>query len=191
MGFFKTNKNVISYEEKSFVPFASIVEAWVKQNDQFPFKGIASKDSVIMIPIVDGKICMITEERPLFCEGKLAAFPAGKIEDGQSPSTAAIAELEQEAGLICKDLKFLGKQMPFLHICDEEVYFFVAICERGAKQQLEAGEFIDSKLQFMEKEEFKKRLLLQQQTEEPILPDAPMDGVSLIAANRAVVMGML
>ena len=86
------NKNEWTKAE-DWLPFAQMVS--VKFEDvPFAMKGISSLNSVMVMPLkkVKGRlhVGIMKEKRPLFQEGWLAAFPAGKIEDNQSPEEAAI-----------------------------------------------------------------------------------------------------
>ena len=161
----------------------------------FAMKGIHSKNSVIVIPFRKvGKtyeIGIIKEERLLFHAGWLSAFPAGKIEDEQSPEEAAQLELWQEGGLQPDKLIFIGSDMPFLHICDETVYSFVALVEEGQdKQSLEEGEMISSEITWMNWQDFQSAIKEQQRGGKAILPGAPMWGVSQIVANKMLALGV-
>jgi len=178
---------------ESWLPFAQLVTTSF-DNVSFPMKGIWSKDSVMVVPFryVNGEryVGIIKEKRPLFCGDQwLTAFPAGKIEDNQTPEEAAKLESIQEGGIIIKNLKLIGVDMPFLHICSEKVYLFIAELERENKQQhLEEGEWISDKLTWMPWNTFKIRIRFQQYMGTPLLEDAPMIGVSLSSANKLLVM---
>lgn len=187
-----TNNGVTTQE---WLPFAQMVSVQFP-DVSFPFKGIHSQDSVMVVPFkkIDGRnyIGTIKERRPLFHEGWLTAFPAGKIESTQTPEEAAQLEALQEAGLKILDLHLLGVDMPFLHLCDEKVYSFVAyVNDEQVSTSLEDGEWISDKITWTDWNSFKSSIRLQQHLGSALFPvqdEAPMLGVSLTVANKLIVM---
>ena len=177
---------------KKWLPFADCVE--VERDDlSYKLKGVNSQNSVMVVPVryVNGvkEVGIIKEQRPLFCGDLwLAAFPAGKINDDQTAEDAARLESLQEGGIVIKNLNFIGFDMPFLHLCNEQVFLFTAELERESEQQLEEGEWIDGKLNWIPWEEFKERVIQQQIDDTPVLEDAPMWGVSLSSANKLIAL---
>lgn len=188
-----TSSHATKTTTENWLPFAKLVTVEM-DNVPFPMKGIHSKNSVMVVPFryVNGvkEVGVIKEQRPLLCGDLwLAAFPAGKIEDDQTAEDAARLESLQEGGIVIKNLNFVGYDMPFLHIIDEQVFLFTAELERESEQQLEEGEWISKKLNWIPWKEFKKRILRQQKDGTPLLEDAPMWGVSLSSANKLIAMG--
>ena len=190
-----TSKHAIKTEVENWLPFAQHITVEF-DNLSFKMKGIWSKDSVMVVPfkLINGirHVGIIKEQRPLFCGDKwLAGFPAGKIEDEQTPEEAAKIETLQEAGLTIKKIIFVGEDIPFPHICSEHIFMFVAeVEERENLQQLEAGEWIDSKIIWMPWNEFKFRIICQQKHGTPVLKDTPMVGMSLNIANKILTIGI-
>lgn len=83
--FFLNNKNIISRER--------IV------------KGNKDGSAVIIIPVTeDNQILTVIEPRVFTKEKVLVGFPAGYIEDGETPVCAAKRELEEETGYISDNL---------------------------------------------------------------------------------------
>lgn len=186
------NDNEGVEEIRDWLPFAKLVTVSFP-GIPFPYKGVHSQDSVIVIPFrrvgLTYQVGIIKEKRPLFHAGWLSAFPAGKIEDGQSPEEAARLESLQEAGMKLKELFLLGSDMPFLHICDETVYTFIALVdETGKKQTLEKGEMILSEMSWMNWNDFRCAILEQQLSDLPLLDNSPMDGMSRMAANKMLAL---
>lgn len=187
------SKHTTNVTVNEWLSFADLVE--VERDDlSYTLKGVSSVDSVMVVPVryVNGvkEVGILKEQRPLFCGDKwLAAFPAGKVEKGQNVISAAHLESLQEAGLILSHLKYIGVDMPFLHICSEKVHLLEGEMASETEQQLEEGEFIDGKLTWMPWEEFKAKVIRQQKDGTPLLENAPMMGVSLISANKLIAMG--
>lgn len=187
------SKHATKVDTENWLPFAQLVTVGM-DNVPFDMKGVHSKNSVMVVPfrVLNGEryVGIIKEQRPLFCGDQwLSAFPAGKIEDDQTPEDAARLESLQEGGIVIKNLNSFRNDMPFLHICDEQVFLFTAELERESKQQLEEGEWISKKLTWIPWEEFKERIRRQQIDGTPLLEDAPMMGVSLSSANKLIVLG--
>ena len=178
----------IKVKIKDWFPYAQLVSV------QFPefnhkMNGIHSYNSVMVLPFKCIEevfyIGILKEKRPLFVKGWLSAFPAGKIENNQTSIEAAHAEALQEAGLTLYSPKLIGVEMPFLHICDEKIYIFVAnVKDENHSQKLEDGEVISSEITWMPWNEFTDKIRKQNIDGEPLQENAPMLGVSLIAVNK-------
>lgn len=68
----------------------------------------------------DGRIVMIRQYRPgEDCE--ILEIPAGGINPGEEPRTAAIREMTEETGAVCADVKHLIDVMPSPAYNDEKV----------------------------------------------------------------------
>ena len=184
-----------SSKSTSWLPFADLVEARFP-GLSFNYKGVNSNDSVMVVPFrlvnKNWEIGILIEKRPLFCKGWLSAFPAGKVNSGQSPEEAAKLETMQESG---KEIRAIGTvgfepDMPFLHLCNERIHLFVAeITEKQLDLSLEEGEFIsDEGLIWIPWEDFKLAIRKQQLWGIPLLPGAPMKGVSLTVANKLLAL---
>ena len=68
-------------------------------------KGNRDGSAAIIIPVTEeGEILTVIEPRVFTKEGVLIGFPAGYIEEGEEPVTAAKRELEEETGYISDNL---------------------------------------------------------------------------------------
>ncbi len=61
-------------------------------------------DVALAIPILDGKLLVARRAAGSPLEGAWE-FPGGKVEPGEEPATAAGRELEEETGLVARDLE--------------------------------------------------------------------------------------
>ena len=80
--------------------------------------------SVVLIPIEDdGRVVIVRQYRaPL--DRELWEFPAGRLNDGESPEEAARRECEEEIGYVPRRLERLRSLFPAPGFCDEELIFF-------------------------------------------------------------------
>ncbi len=97
----------------------------------------------MIIPITDqGKLVMLHQfryaVRRIFIE-----FPAGKIDAGESALQAARRELEEETGLVAKELKHLTTIHPVIGYSDEKIEIYLATHLTESQQHLEEEEFLD------------------------------------------------
>lgn len=88
-----------------------------------------------VVPVFeDGSIMLLKQfrypPRKIFLE-----IPAGKIDDGETPRTTALRELQEESGLTCRNLEQVGSMFPAIGYADEEIFVFAGwdIDESGKK----------------------------------------------------------
>ena len=70
-------------------------------------------------------------------------IPAGKLDKGEDIKKAALRELQEETGLIAKDLIKIGAMYNSVGYSDEVIHFFVAKEFEKSTRSLDDGEFID------------------------------------------------
>jgi ADP-ribose pyrophosphatase len=82
--------------------------------------------SIVLIPVEDdGRVIIVKQYRaPL--DREMWEFPAGRLNDGESPEEAARRECEEEIGYVPHRLERLGALYPAPGFCDEELIFFRA-----------------------------------------------------------------
>src|SRR5262249_30146035 len=102
-------------------------------------------DIAMVIPqLPDGRYGLVAQYRPGAHEITLE-FPAGRIESSQTPVEAACRELEEETGLVAKDVKSLGTFFPSPTKDTARVYGFVAPgCQPGGHIKFDDTESITS-----------------------------------------------
>jgi len=86
---------------------------------------IKHSGAVAVIPITkDNKIVLVEQYRkPL--EKPLVEIPAGKLEIGEEPETAAIRELEEETGYTANNLSLITSFYSSPGFADEIVYIYI------------------------------------------------------------------
>lgn len=78
-----------------------------------------------------------------YATGKeLIEIPAGKLEKGEEPFTAARRELGEEAGLTAKTYRELGSIIPTCGYCNEVIYLYAARELSMVAQHLDEDEFV-------------------------------------------------
>jgi len=74
-----------------------------------PYYRINSPDGVIILAVTEkGEIILVKQFRPAINRYTLE-FPSGAINESESPREAAVRELYEETGFVCKTLNHLGK----------------------------------------------------------------------------------
>jgi ADP-ribose diphosphatase len=80
--------------------------------------------SVVLIPIeADGRVVIIRQYRAPV-DRELWEFPAGRVDEGESPEDAARRECEEEIGRVPARVERLGAFYPTPGYCDELLIFF-------------------------------------------------------------------
>lgn len=79
----------------------------------------------VVIPLYKGNFVFVRQFRPTV-EDFLLEFPAGRIENGETPIVCARRELEEETGLIPLNLKFIFEIYPSPGFVEEKLYMFFA-----------------------------------------------------------------
>jgi len=89
----------------------------------------------------DGQVTLVRQFRYAFGQ-ELLEIPAGKLEPGEEPKTAAIRELEEECGLVAGAVTDLGCIYPSVGYDDEIIYLYLARDLRPTEARPDAGEFV-------------------------------------------------
>lgn len=93
----------------------------------------------IMTQIEDGRISLISQFRPCV-EGYTWEFPGGTVNQGESPAEAAKREVEEETGLIVRELIYLGNYHPDTGRLQIDSHaFFARAAIAGTPLQAERG----------------------------------------------------
>lgn len=70
-------------------------------------------------------------------------IPAGKLEKGEDILEAAKRELEEETGLIAKNMEKLGEDYPCVGYSDEVIHIYLVKEFEEGKQHLDEEEFVE------------------------------------------------
>jgi ADP-ribose pyrophosphatase len=91
--------------------------------------------SVVIVPVPEpGKVILIRQYRHAV-NTDLWELPAGSVDEGESPETAATRECHEEIGLVPATVVRLSALFPTPGYCDEEMIFFrVSSLEKSEKQ---------------------------------------------------------
>ena len=100
---------------------------------------------VIIIPRYNSSFILVDEFRPAL-ERNILQFPAGRIENNESPIEAAKRELKEETGFIADKLVEVGCFYSAPHFSDEFIYVFFAECTRSEKKSLTEREKLEIKI---------------------------------------------
>lgn len=120
----------------------------VKCDDVLLPNGQESKREVIehnggscVLAIKEDKILFVKQFRYAVNE-ILYEIPAGKLEKGEDPKDTAIRELNEEGGLIAKDLSLLYVMYPTPAYTEEKIYIYKAEEFVSGKMHLDDNEFL-------------------------------------------------
>ena len=69
--------------------------------------------------------------------------PAGKLDPNEAPEVTAARELEEEAGLRCSQLDYVGHYYPCIGYSDEIIYFYLARGLESVAKSLDDDEFVE------------------------------------------------
>lgn len=99
--------------------------------------------AAMLVPVTDdGQLVMIRQYRyPLRRE--FIEFPAGKIDAGEDPLQTARRELEEEAGMIAKEIRHLTTIHPVIGYSNERIEIYLARGLQKTAQHLDEGEFLE------------------------------------------------
>lgn len=111
---------------------------YIKSFRKKPFYRIIIPNGVMILALTEnGKILLIRQYRPSIGSYTLE-LPAGQIDKNESPRKAAIRELYEETGYICKKFNFLGVGAPWIDRAKCKLYLFYgqgAVRKKGSKSE--------------------------------------------------------
>ena len=107
------------------------------------FECLKRPDTIVIIPIIDGKVCYAHQEQPN--KPPFISLFGGRAEDGELPLETAKRELLEETGFESDEWFQFRKYNSYSKL-DWNIYFFVAKnCHKVQEQSLDSGEKIEIK----------------------------------------------
>ena len=100
--------------------------------------------AVCVVPVTDeGEIICVRQYR--YAIGSmLTEIPAGKLDSGdEDPREAALRELREETGALCKSLKYMGKFYSSPAVLDECIHMYLAEGLTFGETDFDEDEFIE------------------------------------------------
>lgn len=95
-----------------------------------------------IVPLTeDGNVIMERQFRYPF-HRVLLEVPAGKMDPGEAPETAALRELKEETGIVPDEMIFMGPYYPTCAYSDEVIYMYLARGLRFEAQHFDDDEFL-------------------------------------------------
>jgi len=92
----------------------------------------------------DKNVLLVSQYRKPY-DQMLLEVPAGKLEKGEDPQSAAIRELQEETGYAAENVTYIGKYYPTPGYCSEITYLYFAEGLSFVGQKLDHGEFVELK----------------------------------------------
>ncbi|MDX6475966.1 MAG: ADP-ribose pyrophosphatase [Gaiellaceae bacterium] len=103
---------------------------------------VAHGPSVAIVPVSDGHVTLVRQDRPA-AGGKLLEAPAGGVEDGESPLETARRELREETGLHGGEWVEVASFFTSPGFVDEKMHLFVATDLEQGDASPEGSEHIE------------------------------------------------
>lgn len=99
--------------------------------------------AVCVVPINEnGEVVLVEQFRYPFSK-TLIEVPAGKLDIGEDPYSAALRELREETGYVTSELISLGEYYPSPAILDEVIHIYLATDLSLGSQALDDDEFLE------------------------------------------------
>lgn len=104
---------------------------------------IEHNGAVAMVPVTDeGNVVMVRQYR-YACGRPVLEIPAGKIDIGEKPDSAARRELKEETGYEAEEFIRLGSINPSVAYSEEVIHIYAALGLRAGEQSLDEDEAVD------------------------------------------------
>jgi 8-oxo-dGTP pyrophosphatase MutT (NUDIX family) len=108
---------------------------------------IDSADWAIILPVMEteqGKAFVMVRQWRHGAQEMSLEFPGGVFESGETPTSAALRELEEETAYTARKITSLGMMSPNPAIMSNHTYFFLAEeLEKLPAQRLDKDEYVD------------------------------------------------
>ena len=104
---------------------------------------VEAADAVVILPLLDGDRVVLIQNRRYAVNETLWELPAGTLEPGESPDTAAPRELAEETGYTSGRIEPLTRFFPAPGFCTECLHAYRATHLQQVGQTLDATEQIE------------------------------------------------
>ena len=106
-------------------------------------KGKKDGSAVIIVPYIGNNLLLVIEPRVFTKKGVCIGFPAGYIEDNETPLVAALRELQEETGLVPERLVEVDSYYQDEGCSSAYNHIFIAYnCKKMYEQHLDKDEYI-------------------------------------------------
>lgn len=106
--------------------------------------------AVCVLCVCEGKVALVRQFRYAVGE-ELLELPAGKLERGEAPESAALRELGEETGLCAKEVRPLFSFYPTPGYSDEAIHIYEAVGAERGESHPDEGEFLEAEFVPIEK----------------------------------------
>ena len=96
-----------------------------------------------VVPVYDNGDVMLVQQFRYGAQQVFIEVPAGKIDSGEAPDITAARELEEEVGLRCGNLIYLGHQYPAIGFSDEILHNYLAVDLQEVPDKRDHDEFVE------------------------------------------------
>lgn len=96
-----------------------------------------------VVPVFENGDVMLIQQFRYGAQHVFIEVPAGKLDSGEAPDVSAVRELEEEVGLRCEELIYLGHQYPAIGFSDEILHNFMAIGLTQVPNHVDYDEFVE------------------------------------------------
>ncbi|MBO4572211.1 MAG: NUDIX hydrolase [Clostridia bacterium] len=95
-----------------------------------------------VLAVYKGNVCFVRQYR-LSLKRETLEIPAGKLEKGEDPLSAAMRELTEETGLVAENMEKLFSVCPSTGYVNECIHIYYATGLKEGTQRLDTGEFLN------------------------------------------------